>query len=231
MEEDDAKIEDPRLVEAKIQYYKAQAAHLVEQTRKEGFIANQHELAAKEGARMYEEQITMNIQNRFYDFVGIVDARSTEQAMQILSRWQRQSAAPITVRISSPGGSILEGLAFYDFLLGLRQGGLEIRTVALGMAASMAAVLLQAGSTRVVGPNARLLIHELASEQSGALKLSEMQDNADFFKILNENLYGILAERSIMNAKEISRAATRKDWWLTSKEILEKGFADEIGYR
>lgn len=219
---------DPEeLVEAKIQFYKSQSKLFDEQARKEMNIAIQHELAADEAKRLHDEVMSSNNQNRFYDYVGPVTTDSTEKAMQTLSRWKRQSSEQITIRISSPGGNVLDGLALYDFIVGLKNSGIHVRTVVLGVAASMAAVLLQAGSTRVVGPNARILIHEVSGGSQG--KLSELKDEAKFFESLNEQLYTILSERAKMTAKEIGTKAKRVDWWLNSKEILDRGFADEVG--
>lgn len=225
--EKEEEVTNPELVEARIEYYKSQAKLFEHQANKEKNIAVQHELAANEAKRLHEEVMSSNHQNRFYDYVGPVTADSTEKAMQTLSRWKRQSNDPITIRISSPGGNVLDGLALYDFIVGLKNSGIKVRTVVLGVAASMAAVLLQAGSTRIVGPNARILIHEVSGGSTG--KLSDLKDETKFFDSLNEQLYAILAERATMTPKEIGAKAKRVDWWLASKEIIDRGFADEIG--
>lgn len=227
MTDNNDEITSPELIEAKIHLYKQQSKLFEKQAAKEHSIAVQHDLAAQEAQRLHEEVMSSNTQNRFYDFVGPVSADSTERAMQTLSRWKRQSNDPITIRISSPGGNVLDGLALYDFIVGLKNSGIEVKTVVLGVAASMAAVLLQAGSTRVVGPNARILIHEVSGGSQG--KLSDLKDEAKFFESLNDQLYTILAERAKMSSKEIASKAKRVDWWLNSKEILDKGFADLCG--
>ena len=220
---------DPKLIAAKIKHYEAQTKLTEAQTTKENFVAAQHKLAVDEGTRMYREAETSNLQNRFYDFVGAVSSNTTEQAMNILSRWKRQSTDPITIRISSPGGNVLDGLALYDFLLGLRKSGIEVRIVVLGMAASMAAILLQAGTVRVIGPNSRILIHEVGGDGIGG-KLSDLQDATKFFEQLNDNMYTILAERSKISKATIQAKSKKKDFWLTAKGIIDNGFADEIGF-
>jgi ATP-dependent Clp protease, protease subunit len=222
--------DDPRIIEARVQFYKAQTELAEQQARKERLIGDQHEISAKEAAKLYTENSSTNINNRVYDFTGVVHSETTERAIQTLSRWRRQSNAPITVRISSPGGSVIDGLGLYDFLLGLKKSGIEVRTVVLGIAASMACILLQAGTKRVVGPNSRILIHEIQAEHEGKLSLSEMEDQTKLFEIINKNLYSILAERSTVSAKAIETNAKRRDWWLSADEVVNKGFADEIGY-
>jgi len=230
MTEEDKVDNDPRIVEARVAYYAAQTELANEQARKERFIADQHEISAKEAHKIYTETVSQNIQNRVYDFIGVVHSDTTEKAIQVLSRWKRQSNDPITIRISSPGGSVIDGLTFYDFLMGLRKTGIEIRTVVLGIAASMATILLQAGTHRVVGPNSRILIHEIQAEHEGKLSLSEMEDQTKLFDVINQNLYTILADRSTVPVKEIQTKAKRRDWWLSAEEIVKKGFADEIGF-
>ncbi len=229
MKEEEEIVSDPRIVEARVAYYNAQIRLADEQTRKEKYIADQHEISAKEANKLYIETTSQNIHNRIYDFIGVVHTDTTERAIQILSRWRRQNDEPITFRISSPGGSVIDGLALYDFLLGLRKK-VEVRTVVLGIAASMATILLQAGTHRVVGPNSRILIHEIQAEHEGKLTLSEMEDQTKLFDIINQNLYTILSERSGVPVKDIQTKAKRRDWWLSADEVVKKGFADEIGF-
>lgn len=220
---------DPRIIEARVAYYQAQTNLAEQQARKEKLIGDQHEISAKEAAKLFSETSTTNINNRVYDFTGVVHAETTERAIQTISRWKRQSSDPITVRISSPGGSVIDGLGLYDFLLGVRESGIEIRTVVLGIAASMACILLQAGTKRVVGPKSRILIHEIQAEHEGKLSLSDMEDQTKLFEVINKDLYAILAERSKVTVKEIETKAKRRDWWLSATEVVAKGFADEIG--
>lgn len=228
---------DPAVVAAEIEkltaeagYFKAQATLMAAQTKKEDFIAKQHEFAADEAQRLHDTIISSNDQNRLYDYIGPVSTTTTETCMQTLGRWKRQSKNPITIRISSPGGSVIDGLALYDFIEGIKASGINVRVVVLGIAASMAGVLLQAASDhgRVVAPNARFLIHEIAGGTIG--KLSDMEDETKLYKSLNEQLYDLLSRRSKMTRKEIEVRAKRRDWWQSAREALDAGFADEIGY-
>lgn len=226
---------DPAVVAAEIEkltqeagYFKAQATLMAAQTLKENFITKQHEFAADEAQRLHDTIISSNDQNRLYDYIGPISTTTTEVCMQTLGRWKRQSKKPITIRISSPGGSVIDGLALYDFIEGIKASGISVRVVVLGIAASMAGVLLQAGNVRVVGPNARFLIHEIAGGSIG--KLSDMEDETKLYKSLNEQLYDLLAKRSKMTRKEIELKAKRRDWWMNSAEVVDNGFADEVGY-
>lgn len=211
-------------------YFNAQATLMAAQTRKEDFIAKQHEFAADEARRLHDTIRNSNDQNRVYDYIGPVSTTTTEGCMSTLGRWRRQSKDPITIRISSPGGSVIDGLALYDFIEGIKVSGINVRVVVLGIAASMAGVLLQAASDggRVVGPNARFMIHEISGGSIG--KLSDMEDETKMYKSLNEQLYDLLAKRSKMSRQEIGLKAKKRDWWFTAAEAVNTGFADIVGY-
>jgi ATP-dependent Clp protease protease subunit len=94
------------------------------------------------------------------------------------------------------------------------------------MAASMGGILLQAGSHRVLAPNAYMLIHEVSSLAWGGA--SELEDEVAFVKRLQDRILDILAERSTMTRQQIARKWKRKDWWLDAPEALRLGFVDEI---
>jgi ATP-dependent Clp endopeptidase proteolytic subunit ClpP len=147
--------------------------------------------------------------------------------MAELGTWSRRTpGSEITVIFNSPGGSVLDGLALFDYLQQLKAIGHPVKTMALGRAASMGAVLLQAGSHRVIGRNAFLLIHEVSHQSVG--KVSEMEDSVGFTKRLQQRLLAILSERSHLTEREIQRKWARKEWWVDAEEAVELGLADEL---
>lgn len=162
-----------------------------------------------------------------YTFYAPVEAESVAGCLAELGRWsRREPGSPITVIFNSPGGSVLDGLALFDYLRRLRATGHHVTTVALGRAASMGAVLLQAGDQRLVGANAFLLIHEVSHTSAG--KVSELEDGVDFTHKLQKRLQAILAERSTLSEAQISRRWVRKEWWLDAEEAVSLGFADAV---
>lgn len=171
-----------------------------------------------------------NINNRTLGFAAPVMSETVEQALEILSRWHRQDPkSPITIRFTSPGGDVVAGLMLYDAIRGMVLEGSTVTTVALGMAASMAAVLLQAGSERVIGPNSRILIHEGDTQMKG--KIRDVREQEAFGDALLDNIMSLLAERSGKLTKaEIKRKAKLGDWWLTADKAVQYGFADRIGW-
>lgn len=165
--------------------------------------------------------------HRVYTFYGGVNASTISAAMADLGVWSREMPGePLTVIFNSPGGFVDDGLALYDYLLHLRSIGHHITTIALGRAASMGGILLQAGDLRVIGPNAFLLIHEVAAGTTG--KLSKMAEDIDFWKRQEGKLLQILAERSKMTVTQIKRRWHKTDWWLDADQAIELGFADTI---
>lgn len=164
---------------------------------------------------------------RVYSFHESVGVKSVAQCMSTLGLWARRDpGAPIEVVFNSPGGSVLDGLALYDYIRVLRSAGHEVTTVGLGMAASMGGILLQAGSTRVMGRGAWLMIHEVSSVTYG--KASEMEDKLKFVQRLQAQLVEILAERSTLTAAQIRHRWRKTDWWLSAKDALSFGFIDAV---
>lgn len=226
---------DPREVESKVKRNEAEAAKF--QAESEFFAAQALErqtIAAKAAhefmlvQRSFDREQRDNDENRVYDFVNEVSRSTCEAAMGMFARWRRESKDPIVIRFSSPGGSVIDGLALYDYIQSIRADGIRVTTCTLGMAASMACILLQAGDVRVIGENAHILIHEISAGAVG--KLSDMEDETKFVRRLNDRLVGILASRSKMKRHTIKAKAKRKDWWLASDEVIKYGFADRVGY-
>lgn len=165
-----------------------------------------------------------------YHFVGAVGEDSVKSCIEKLDQWSRRDpGCDFTLVLNTPGGDVIDGLALYDFITqDLRENrGHKVTTVTRGYAASMGGILLQAGDKRLVGRNAYVMIHEVASGAIG--KLSELEDEYKFVKRIANRLVGILAERSTLTEKQIKGRWERKDWWLDSKEVIDLGFADEVG--
>jgi ATP-dependent Clp endopeptidase proteolytic subunit ClpP len=164
---------------------------------------------------------------RIYTFHGPVGSMSSANAVEELGYWSRRDPGePMTIVFNSPGGSVFEGLAFFDFIQKLKREGHHITTKGTGMAASMGGILLQAGDERVMDPRAWLLIHEVSTLVAG--KMADMDDALKFAKRLQASCMDILAERSTMTAKQIERKIDKTDWWLSAEEALALGFIDRV---
>lgn len=160
-------------------------------------------------------------------FNDAVNVNSIAVCLNMVDDLVRQDAtAPIEIVFNSPGGGVFTGFELYDRLMEVRANGTPINTVVLGYAASMAGILAQVGQHRSIGPNAFIMIHEVASGALG--KVSELRDNVELSDRLHARLLDIMAERSTLSAEEIRERSYRKDWWLDAHEALEYGFVDSI---
>lgn len=130
----------------------------------------------------------------------------------------------ITIQINSPGGSVTDGFAIYDTLNYIDA---KIRTVGLGMCASMGAFLLSAGSRgmRTATANCEILIHQPLGGASG--QASDVIIAADHIKRTRDRLNSILSENTGKPIKTIQKD-TDRDYIMTAREALAYGIIDMV---
>lgn len=175
----------------------------------------------------HTEWLAADARHHIYQFGGTVDGGSVKTCMKQLAVWNRsEPGCAIEIVFHSPGGSVIDGMALFDYILGLRAKGHHITTTGLGYAASMAGILLQAGDVRRMGREAYILIHEVSNSTSG--KIGEIEDDVKFMKMVQARVLAIFAERSNLSKKQIQSRWSRKDWWIDSDTALKLGLVDEI---
>jgi ATP-dependent Clp protease protease subunit len=134
----------------------------------------------------------------------------------------------IALYINSPGGSISAGLAIYDTMQYIKP---DVSTYCVGQAASMAAVLLAAGSKgkRTVLPNSRVLIHQpwLSGLQG---QQSDIEIHAKDMFMMRDRMDEILAFHTGKSKEEVHRD-TERDRILTANEAVEYGLVDRVMLR
>lgn len=188
--------------------------------------------------RQEEAALATDLFHQIYYFNDDVGERSVKNCMDRLTYWARvKPGSDIEVVFSSPGGSVFDGLQLFDFIQTIRRQGHRVTTSALGMAASMAGILLQAGSERVMAKESWLLIHEISTIAFG--KASDIEDEAKFLKRIQARTIDIFMEGVVratqagtatkpMTRSKFADSWSRKDWWLSSDEALAAGFVDSI---
>ena len=126
--------------------------------------------------------------------------------------------------INSPGGSITAGMAIYDTMNFIKS---NVSTICVGMAASMASVLLASGEKgkRYILPNSEVMIHQPLGGVNG--QATEIKIVADRILYLRNKLNKILADKTNQDIKKIEKD-TERDHYLTAKEALEYGLVDKI---
>ena len=183
------------------------------------------ELESRKGA--HRRSLAIDSENFVYRFSGDVSRMTVVTCMNKLTEWSRlHPKCKIEIIFSSPGGSIIDGFELFDHIQDLRNKGHHITTGTLGMAASMAGILLQAGDTRWVGHQAWVMIHRAAFGAWG--KTYEIEDEVEFVKRIEERCLDIFTTRSKLTKQKIKKNWDRKDWWISAEEAKDLGLVDEI---
>ena len=166
-------------------------------------------------------------ENMVYRFNTAVDKTHVHQCMHTLTQWSRRHPkCDIEIVFSSGGGSITDGFELFDFIQELRDKDHKVTTGSLGMAASMAGILLQAGEHRWIGHQAWMMIHRAAFGVIG--KTFIIEDEVAWIKRIESRILDIFVKRSNLSRLKIKRNWDRKDWWISSDEALELGLVDEV---
>ena len=154
-----------------------------------------------------------------------VDAESCAVVIRGLLHLQRQDPTmPITLYINSPGGEVQSGLALYDVMQAV---SCPIRTVCLGMAASMGALLFIAGDEREILPHSRVMIHDpLIGAGAGGSALS-VKARADDLMRIRDITAGVIARHSGMSIERVFEL-TASDTYFEAEEAVEAGLADRV---
>ena len=129
--------------------------------------------------------------------------------------------ADICLYINSPGGSVTAGMAIYDTMQYIKP---QVRTVCIGMAASMGAFLLMAGQ-RCALPNSEVMIHQPLGGAQG--QATDVQIQAEWLLKTKEKMIRMKAEMTGQDIERIRRDVER-DHFMSAQEALEYGIIDEI---
>lgn len=159
-------------------------------------------------------------------FLGteITDEVANLVIAQLLYLEAEASDKDISLYINSPGGSITAGLAIYDTMQFITS---PVTTICLGQAASMAAVLLAAGTAgkRYALPNSRIVLHQPFGEFQG--QASDLAIQAKEILRMRENLNQILARHTGQPLEKI-QAEVERDFIMTPVQAKDYGLIDQI---
>lgn len=126
--------------------------------------------------------------------------------------------------INSPGGSVTSGMAIYDTMQYVK---CDVSTICIGLAASMGAFLLSAGTKgkRFALPNAEIMIHQPSAGTQG--QITDMAIHLKRLEIVKKRMNQILAENTGKSI-EVVTADCERDNFMTSQEALEYGLIDKV---
>ncbi|MBR5892851.1 MAG: ATP-dependent Clp endopeptidase proteolytic subunit ClpP [Bacteroidaceae bacterium] len=159
-------------------------------------------------------------------FLGteINDSTANVLQAQLLYLDSADSGKDISIYINSPGGSVYAGLGIYDTMQFINS---DVSTICTGIAASMAAVLLVAGTEgkRSALPHSRVMIHQPLGGVQG--QASDIEITAREIQKLKKELYTIISDHSHQPYDKVWNDGDR-DFWMTSHEAKEYGMIDRV---
>ncbi len=154
----------------------------------------------------------------------VSDAMANTIIAQLLFLEHEDGKKDITLYVNTPGGSVSAGLAIYDTIQYVKP---DVSTICIGMAASMGAVLLSAGTKgkRFSLPNAEILLHQVMGGAQG--QASDVEIAAREILKLRDRLNHILVKHTGQSLAKIEKD-TDRDFYLSAEDAKEYGLIDHI---
>ncbi len=167
---------------------------------------------------------TKLLANRIIFLSGEINSDLANLVVSELLYLDSLSHDDIFIYINSPGGEVTNGLAIYDTMNYVKS---NVATVATGLCASMAAIILAAGEKgkRMALPNSEVMIHQVLGGTQG--QATDIKIQAERILKMKSKLNGILSKLTGKNIKKIDND-TERDHYLDAKEALSYGIIDKI---
>ena len=152
------------------------------------------------------------------------DATASLIVAQMLYLEAQDPDKDIQFYINSPGGSVTAGMAIYDTMQYIK---CDVATITIGMAASMGAFLLSAGTKgkRMALPNAEIMIHQPSAGTQG--QITDMAIHLKRLQIIKERMNQIMAANTGRSIEEVT-AACERDNFMSAEEALQFGLIDKV---
>ncbi len=176
------------------------------------------------GERAYDIYSRL-LRERIVFLVGPVNDQTANLVVaQLLFLESENPDKDIFLYINSPGGSVSAGMSIYDTMQFIKP---DVSTLCMGMAASMGAFLLAAGTKgkRIALPHSRIMIHQPSGGSQG--QATDIEIQAREILKLRELLNQILAERTGQPIEKI-RTDSERDYYMSSNEAKEYGLVDQV---
>jgi ATP-dependent Clp protease protease subunit len=179
---------------------------------------------SQRGERVYDI-FSRLLEERIIFLAGPVsDMNANVVIAQMLYLASKDQKRDIKLYINSPGGSVTAGLAIYDTMQYLK---CPVSTICIGLTASMAAVILAAGTKgkRFSLPNAEILLHQVAGGMQG--QAADIEITAKQIVMMKEKLNKILSVHTGQPIAKVEKD-TDRDFYLTAEEAKKYGLIDEV---
>ena len=177
-----------------------------------------------QGERTYDIYSRLLIDRIIFIDEEITENTASVVVAQLLFLEAQDPDKDINIYINSPGGMVTAGLAIYDTMRFIKP---DISTICVGMAASMGAVLLAAGTKgkRYALPNAEIMIHQPLGGFQG--QASDIKINADHILAIKDKLNRILADATGQELSVIEKD-TDRDNYMTADDAAAYGLVDKV---
>ena len=180
----------------------------------------------KEGSTLIQFDLLSRLMKDRIVFIGepISDPLANYIIAQMLYLQMQDPNKDINIYINSPGGSVTAGLAIYDTMQFVT---CDVNTYCMGMAASMGAVLLCAGTKgkRYALPNSHVMIHQVSGGAQGTA--SDVERTVEFMYKLKKRLNEIISDHTGQKVEQVEIDADR-DNYMTAQQALEYGLIDKV---
>jgi ATP-dependent Clp endopeptidase proteolytic subunit ClpP len=156
-----------------------------------------------------------------YDEIGFFGTDSSDFVNELKDK--HKAGTPLSVRINSPGGSVLDGIAIYNAIARIED---DVTVHIDGVAASIASYIAMAGDKLVMASNAFLMIHNPLSLAGGDSE--DLRRSADLLDSMRDTIANAYIAKTGKDTDEIINLMSEETWF-TAQEAKDMGFADEIG--
>jgi len=176
------------------------------------------------GERSYDIFSRLLNENIIFLSEEVNDTTASLIVAQLLYLEAQDPDKDIQFYINSPGGSVTAGMAIFDTMQYIK---CDVATICVGMAASMGAFLLAAGTKgkRMALPNAEIMIHQPSAGTQG--QITDMAIHMKRLETIKSRMNRILAENTGKSVEEVT-AACERDNFMTSEEAKEFGIIDRV---
>lgn len=182
---------------------------------------------------VYDEKRAILAEDGVLLFDGEIKEESPHVVfLELYELKKKRPSKPTWLVLNSPGGYVHPGFAIHDIISMFVAEGMEINILGMGMVASMAASIIQAGSRRFSLPHTQFLIHQLSQTKFYENEeVNEGRERVEELERINEINMKIISERAGIDLDKLKQLSKKKDYWLdaeSAKNFGEHGLIDEI---
>lgn len=184
-------------------------------------FASSHNCSQKLSYNKYENSLVeLNLRN----FVTIRGPIQSDTVADFTNKISKIDSDDIYIYISSPGGSVMEGLKIVDIIKSTEKSGVKIKCIS-DFAASMAFIILQSCPIRLASPSSVLMQHQMSLSLKGDIK--NVGNYLSFIQDIDNELDLLQSEKIGLTIKDF-RSRIENDWWINGASAVDKKVVDKL---